>query len=402
MRASTSMPLGLDTEEWIKGYVRNKQGAYPHDHMISELLDYAPHAGGPLYRGINLPTDAAWNDFVSKTKDFTLYEDGSVTSWTKQVDAAIEFCLTRPTYDLNRELMHDEAERSRNRDFMIGRAGVVLRLDIQPGLGIDLDKVELGLGSEAEVLMPPGRYSITLERIEVPFIHAINTANYGDHLAGLDPSNLSHRDIAKLTHIINRFTVYTSAQRRHLFELVSASCGEVKGGASLELRSDYIARSGDPLAVMSIWCDIPDEYVTHYDKFLPEHKAYIDGVLAKTIEHVDAEFARVTAGVDWANTLFTLNVNPALAQAVQAGRVTARFPEAVNAASAKYYINQTSMDATDQINDLPAHKKHAAITTHAQRIAHILNQRLLLPRNTGTPANHPAAKEASARRRRHP
>lgn len=372
--------LSGTTKAWLQAYVHMPVDAWPAAAIVSELLAAAPFAGGPIYRGMNFRTEGAWNTFAEQTHNFTVFETQAITSWSHLETAAAQYCLTRPTYELNGDLMTDESARSRNRDFMIGHAGVVLQIEMPGGCAVDLDRTAHGMGGEAEVLLPPGRYQMTLLRTEIPFVRSIDKNNVGEYLDRLDPGALTRRDAVKFTHIINRFTQFTAPQRHKLFELAAASAGSIGGGVGRQECPDYIGRGRTPIPVLNGWCDIPDEFVAHYDKFLPEDQVLIDRRLDDATDRIDAEFDQAVADLDWDNTLFTLLLSPTLAEAVETSRVTPRFPLTVAQGIARYYRKRTSLEATKLINDLPPSEKGAAVALHAKQIAHALSQRVKTPK----------------------
>jgi hypothetical protein len=125
---------------------------------------------------MNFDTSAKWEKFKEDTSNLTKLETGSISSWTPTKATAFPFAITRPTYFLNSELMQAEGKKRKDKDYMIGHAGVVLKIKVSKGVGIDIRRSKFS--KEDEVILPAGSYSIEVEDEHIPFMRGITPENF--------------------------------------------------------------------------------------------------------------------------------------------------------------------------------------------------------------------------------
>lgn len=206
-------------DRWLKSYTYDGLDKHPSDSVIDALLDdYANDKGMTLYRGLNFETKEEFNKFMKDVESGEL-EVGSITSWSPSKSTAWQFAVTRPTYFLNFELMSADSERKKQREYMLGYRGVILKTDVKPGDAVDVTKSDFS--KENEMIIPPGKYKVEVEEIK-PFKELVKEQDPSEVVLGLTPE-----DIGKDTfnaqffkYIIFHKLDFSDEAKEHLYNLV--------------------------------------------------------------------------------------------------------------------------------------------------------------------------------------
>lgn len=133
------------------------------DEFLEDAKRYYPNKK-PLriFRGLLFYSEESYKRFVESIKSGYITTDRA-TSWTKSKDVAEDFATHEKNLD-NSVAMGLYLSMKRDRrlyDKIDGYKGVVLVTNIEPRQGI-----ELNIGGEAEVLLPPGRYKVSRYEIQ--------------------------------------------------------------------------------------------------------------------------------------------------------------------------------------------------------------------------------------------
>ena len=128
------------------------------DEFLEDAKRYYPNEK-PLriFRGLLFQTESAYKRFIDSIKSGYIATDRA-TSWTKSKDVAEDFATHEKNLSNSVAMgLYLSIKRDRRLyDKIDGYKGVVLVTNIEPGQGIELE-----IGGEAEVLLPPGRYKIS-------------------------------------------------------------------------------------------------------------------------------------------------------------------------------------------------------------------------------------------------
>lgn len=208
-----------DADKWLKKYTYEGLDKWPREEIIGYLLSaYSNRSDMVLYRGMNFDTEKDFNNFMQSVKSGKL-ETGSITSWSRSKSTAWQFAVTRPTYFLNYELMSADSKRKKEREYMLGYRGVVLKTNIKAGEGIDVSRSDFA--KEDEVILVPGTYSVEVEEVK-PFKDLVKEQEPSEVVLGL-----TKEDIGKDTfnaqffnYIVYHGYKLSEKAKAHLYELV--------------------------------------------------------------------------------------------------------------------------------------------------------------------------------------
>lgn len=165
--AKQRLLLAYDQEEVddiLDKYVINYNTSYLYDDEFLEDAKYYYSNKKPLrlFRGLLFYSESAYKNFVDSIKSGYITTDRA-TSWTKSKTIAEEFATHEKNLDNSVAMgLYISMKRDRKKyDKIDGYKGVVLITNIEPRQGI-----ELKIGGEAEVLLPPGRYKVSRYEIQ--------------------------------------------------------------------------------------------------------------------------------------------------------------------------------------------------------------------------------------------
>lgn len=286
---------------------------------IAYLIKKAPFEGGKLYRGMNFKTQESYEDFWAKTKGGTMFPGRAWSSWTPHENEAWAFAITWPTYNLNYELMHAEDAKSKNRDYMIGYQGVIVSLEVGPGVAADIR--ETGFAHESEIIVPEGTYPMEVVKNLKPFKRDITNQSEAD-AQFMSITNLSggsdNFDRQKFTFIVHHFPSFSPEARQHLMDILTIPKQVM---VKVETREHGFSFD-EPKMDLYIRDNISYDMVAYFSLLPPAGqsrvKKFVDSVMREKIRQVSAFLKE--HDLDWSKVrvqddtkMVESVVNPALA-----------------------------------------------------------------------------------------
>lgn len=148
-----------EVDNILEKYVIDYNTSHLTDNEFLEDAKYYYSNKEPLrvFRGLLFQSEGSYKNFIKSIKSGYLTTTRA-TSWTTSKDVAEDFATHRK--NLNNSVamgLYLSMERARRAyDKIDGYKGVVLVTNIDPKQGIELE-----IGGEAEVLLPPGRYKVS-------------------------------------------------------------------------------------------------------------------------------------------------------------------------------------------------------------------------------------------------
>jgi hypothetical protein len=360
-------------DRWLKSYTYDGMDKYPSDRVVADLLDYYPNdKESTIYRGLNFESKEEFDKFMNSIKSGEM-ETGSITSWSPSKSTAWQFAVTRPTYFLNFELMSADSERRKQREYMLGYRGVILKTTVKPGDAVDVTKSDYS--KENEMILPPGTYEVEVEEIK-PFKDLVKEQDPSEVVLGLTPE-----DIGKDTFnaqffkyiIFHQFDISDKA-KDHLYNLVKPR-GEVIAQAEMK---DPLWGDGKPRLHIAVGNkDFGPLYLYSYadvlgPKYLPKIKKVANEqmqALVDVIRESDLDFSGEAVGnLDYIMPYLRKYARPQLLREYQ---------DLVRGELAREYKKLSSDDkVTDRVRDInkikDPNQKRKAIDDYAKDLVTIL------------------------------
>lgn len=134
--------------------------------VIDKLQKRYPFDGGVLYRGLHFDDQEEHDKFLEAIENGDLQFTGT-SSWTKELNVAEDYGTTKKSFFPSPALMYAERDRRDSGDHMTGYGGVIVKTKVPAGVGCDVTKSEFSR-SEAEVILPSGKYDVTIEKLIEP------------------------------------------------------------------------------------------------------------------------------------------------------------------------------------------------------------------------------------------
>lgn len=154
------------------------------NEQIKRLAKKYPYEGGTLYRGLHFDTPEAEERWLKNFNEGGKTHLDGMSSWTPHLGTAVGFARTVKTYFPTKEVMLAHAEMTKSGDRMTGHGGVVLKVTVPSGIGLDVNKTDYA--KESEVILPGGDYEISIERTMNPLRREITDADVAKaHVAKL-------------------------------------------------------------------------------------------------------------------------------------------------------------------------------------------------------------------------
>jgi len=367
-------------DQWLAKYTRHSWNRWPGEDVINELMERYPNDEPmTLYRGLNFRTKKDLFAFMKDTNRLKTLREGKISSWSPSVGTAHQFSVTRPTYDLNYELMHDEGHKSKMRDHMIGYIGIMLKTQIGPHEGIDVRKSEAV--KESEIILPPGEYAIELHKAYVPFERSVKASNVKRKFMSI--KNIGDEDSIgskMFNFIVHNFKEFDDEMKRHLFELIKHGMRDYT--AEVKVMPDqfeYWSRRNEEdqrYTEIAMEVSISPLVIYYRAMLLPQHQALIDNAVEKAGKALDREFKRQTKGMTFDPTKkFKFSLGWSLKNIMAAG--VPFYSVAVE--TAKRYVggryqHLNSYEEIKKINQLTGREQMAALERHTKEIEFALNQ----------------------------
>jgi hypothetical protein len=361
---------GDSAEQWLSDYTLQGMNRWPNAETVETLQQRYGYDGGTLYRGLNFKDKEQWDKFLVDTANGKKLLTGGISSWSPNEHEAKSFAITRPTYFLNRELMQDEDDKKKNKDYMIGHAGVILTTTIGKDVGIDVSKSKHG--KETEVILPKGDYNITFHKVMMPFKSTITNDNFREEFMSIKSINGQDSEHArqKFEHIMFHYNDFDEEMSSHLFKLITSSLN-IKHYVEIEERRMW----DDVTLEINVQWNIPESFFYYYELLLPEDRAQIDNQLADVIESIDDEYKKKITNYDLTKIKFETRVTHSLQLAIQLEHVKPEFIRHIRNTIGNRYANLNSIENVRSINKIKDPKaKHDAIQQMAKELEQLLRQ----------------------------
>jgi hypothetical protein len=356
-----------DGDQWLKDYTYEPSDRWPSDEVVSSLKNTYPYPGGQVFRGLNFRTEKEFELFMQETNGGTNISSAMISSWSKNDETARNFCLTRPTYMLNEDLMSAEAEKSRTSDYMIGAAGILLSTDVPPNVAIDVTRSRFS--KESEVILPPGEYNTRVEGIYRPYAISITESNYRDEFLAISTIRSRDSSVRKFQHILTRFGTTDDEMRSHLFHLVSTGADEPDVYVSKDERYHSLyAYKNKTMPVIQAGWSVDPFLIEHYNLLLASDQEKVKDLFQSLSAELDAKVAEVLNTFDAKTTPFTLLIDRSVSEAINAGLASPLFPEKVNTKVGEFYRHQNSEEIRATI------KTRSDLSSHMRLLKHALEQ----------------------------
>lgn len=196
-----------NVDKAIKDYVSSEMLGLSLSRYLDEAIERYPNKKPmTLYRGLNFLDKEHYDSFI-KTISNGKITLNSFSSWTTSKRVAEGFASTRK-FDLSLGFVTKDDpywkaynEAKKKKDPFVGYRGVVLITHIPANIGLDM--TEAGYGSEDEVVLPKGTYSIKY----------YDVASYSDKYKNKNPNDI----LIKLIRIGN------DNQIKGVFEFLEAN-----------------------------------------------------------------------------------------------------------------------------------------------------------------------------------
>ena len=354
-----------DGDEWLKRYTVDATDKYPSKGAIADLLSKYPFNGGVLYRGLNFHDKEQYDDFLANTKNGTVLETGNISSWSPSRAECVSFAITRPTYFINRELMQAEDKKNKDIDYMIGHAGVILKVKVGAGVGIDVNKSDFG--KEQEVILVPGTYSISIDETMLPFMKSISKDNFREQFLTITSlgSSASKLDVRKFEHILFHYSEFDTEMREHLFKLITPNLDNVKYQVDVRDLDIFGEAEGKEVSIKwSLWGAV----LAYYDMLLPSHQQKIRRIVEGIVHDINTAVQEKTKNLDHANTNIHYRIDHGLQATLNRMKIDAGFLSGIYQKSGERYRALNSRDTLRTINSLKGDARAKAMKDYTDGI----------------------------------
>ena len=258
--------LNEDVDEKLRKYIK-----FPtmklSDFTVVELINrYGNTEPMTVYRGMNFKNKHDYDTFINSIKNgkLTLY---SMSSWSRSREEALNFAITRPTFDLSSDLAKDVDIAKSKGESLIGYRGIILKTHINEHSAIDVSKTNYM--AEDEIILPSGTYHVSFNVFK-KYSELIDVENIDDIvLTTINKPEMTDTYMKKFTdYIIKRYP-------HKLKEETINSLLEKYGGYSLSVDDINLVDIDDPYFEKELKI-----------KFNPWLFIFLDnGLLPKKIEH---------------------------------------------------------------------------------------------------------------------
>ena len=338
--------------DFIYGEIKGSASLEIRDEL---LHDYPYTKTSPLYRGLNFADEEQYRTFLKNTEHGTVLHTKSLTSWTTNRKEAENFAVTRPTYFIDHDLMQAEDAKRKNHDYMIGHAGIIIKMDAPKGRAVDTSLSKMG--EEDEVIVMPGDYKISVHKTLIPFVSSIHDENYEDILNSLGSLDDGFNK-QKLEHILFRFADFSDESRAKLWGLVKF---KTNINTNVELRNENNLYVG---------YDVPDLSLYLYKWYLPEHQQIVRNALKNALSNISKKVHDITKkeDIDYKDLRIHASADVKLGELITGINA---FKHIDNQLSHLYQELNSDINIRN-INDLPKEEKIKAIKQFSNDIVQII------------------------------
>lgn len=187
----------------LSRYIQNPLYKLSNDKMDELLAAYSNDESTTIFRGLNFNTKNDYDAFISEIQDGVL-ETSSITSWSRDKEEALNFAITKPTFEITSDLA-DETDKAKNSgEVLIGYKGILLKTTIKKGVGVDTSKANVA--AEDEIILPVGKYKIGYEVID-KFSTMMTDVNIDELIIkSLEKDSLSHSYVERFAeYVLQKF-----------------------------------------------------------------------------------------------------------------------------------------------------------------------------------------------------
>lgn len=351
-------------DEWLHNHVRHNLDKYPSLEVIDDLLHEYPYTkGATLYRGLNFADEEQYRTFLANTDNGTMLKTKSISSWTPDRHQATQFAVTRPTYFINAALMQAESEKEKQRDYMIGAAGIVIQLEPEAGKCIDVTSSKLA--AENEVIVIPGEYKISINKTYIPFVKSIDDENYEEVLQGIESLD-SGFNKQKLFHIIFRFADLSNDAKQKIWDLYGFK-GKLQPYVDLK---DYSVLGNGEMRLHAGF-NLPDGLMYCYRFLLPEHQQVIRSAIKTALLEITKQIDKIVKEkeLDYRKLRIFTSHDVKLGEVITGINAFKNIDRELG----NMYRELNSAENIKSINDLPHEEKVKAIQNFSNDLITILN-----------------------------
>lgn len=360
-----------EADKWLEKYTYENLDKWPSKEILDDLLSDYPYTDNkPVYRGLNFEDEEQYNNFLKETENGTKLIAGGITSWSKFKNEARTFAVTRPTYFLNSELMQAVSIKSKNRDYMIGHAGVILEILPKKNKAIDVTKSKSS--KESEVILIPGEYKIKIIENLIPFQKGITEENYQTIIKEIQKLDINDLSVKKLKHILFRFSKFDDETKEKLWSLLNFN-PEIKNDIIIERVKKYALEFKEDGYQYNISAGfiIPDYTFLLYNFLLPKHQKIIRDFINKNLRQLKIklnEKLKNNKDIDFNNINYNISENIILGQRLTNNYI---FSE-INKKLGDEYKKLNSYENIKLINSLKGKEQKDAINKMSQDIIKII------------------------------
>lgn len=154
--------------------------------QYKSLSSKYPYEGGKLYRGLNFKSAYEYLQFRRSIKG-NVYKSESISSWSTELLSAKQFALSPQVHNLDFMTARLYDAMRKNYERIMGFIGVILEVEVSPGIGIDVRKS--GESLEDEVLLPSGQYKITNIIYEKKYSHIMKNIDINAEIIDIIAGN---------------------------------------------------------------------------------------------------------------------------------------------------------------------------------------------------------------------
>ena len=196
-------------DDWLAKYTLENLDKWPSAEIRAALSKRYPlDQDTVLYRGMNFKTKEEWDTFVDNVKSGNnTIEFGRISSWAPDAGTAEAFALTRPTYFLNAELMAAETIRAKEREYLSGYRGIIIKMQATPNMNA-IDVRKSVAAKEEEVILPAGTYTIVTHRVLKLFRDEVADTGVNETISKILDQMLALKNASKSNEYVTKFYEY--------------------------------------------------------------------------------------------------------------------------------------------------------------------------------------------------
>lgn len=272
-------------DQWLSTHTRHTVDKYPTQDIVDDLIHSYPYTKNlPVYRSVNFADEEQYRSFLDKTQHGTVLNTSTITSWSPDVHTAHQFAVTRPTFfDDEGKFSQPEDKKRKERDFLVGPAGVILKLSVPANSGIDVSKSKYTF--ENEIILVPGHYTISIYKTTIPYVKSIHDENYDEIIQALEDLD-SGFNRQKLEHVLFRFADISDEAKEKIW-------GLFKFKDKIETYVDVQGSDQSEDNVVKVDYDVQDGLLYCYRILMPEHQQAIRIAIKSALQDISNKIEKL-------------------------------------------------------------------------------------------------------------